>query len=163
MSNKVILSLGGNLGNVELTFQKAEQLIQQKVGEITLQSSIYSTKAWGEENQPDFLNRVVVVETLLSPQNVLQLLLAIEKKMGRVRENTKKWMERVIDIDILFYDQEIIESEHLIVPHPYLQDRNFVLYPMYEILPDFKHPILGKTIAELKNSCKDGLQVTKVE
>jgi len=160
-NNKVVMSLGGNLGSVKQTFNNSIIALKERLGELVACSSIYQTKAWGVENQSDFLNQVIVLKTELSPSKVLQLCLAIEKEQGRDRYGKKKWHERVIDIDVIFYEDNVIDTTDLKIPHPYLQDRNFVLFPLAEIIPHFKHPILGKTMLELKKCCKDKLQVTK--
>ena len=158
-NNKIVLSLGGNIGKVRETFTRAIHLLKKEVGREIILSPIYSTKAWGVENQPDFLNQVVVLESSLSALQVLKICLAIEGKLGRVR--TQKWYERVIDIDLLFYNNDIFNLKELIVPHPYLHKRNFVLVPLIDVLPQFKHPLLGKTMEELKKECKDELEVEK--
>ena len=155
--HKAVLSLGGNIGNVQATFNEAKSLLKTRLGNIVLTSSLYKTKAWGVVDQPDFLNQVVVIETVLLPTEVLNHCLAIEAELGRVRK--EKWHERLIDIDVLFYDAAIIHTQELVVPHPYLQDRNFILYPLDEIIPHFIHPILKKTMHELKKSCKDPSRV----
>lgn len=154
---KIYLSLGGNLGNREKHLKEAIQFISERVGQIILKSSVYETKAWGIENQPDFLNQVIAVKTLLNPQEVLATILAIEKDMGRIRE--RKWYTRLIDIDLLFYEKEIIQEENLIVPHPFIAERNFVLAPLAEIAGAFIHPKLDKTIAALYKNCPDQLAV----
>ena len=158
--NKVYLSIGGNLGKRRANLAKAVFLINQQIGSVITVSSLYKTKAWGVENQPDFLNQVLIVETRLSPEQVLATALAIETKMGRKRE--RKWYTRLIDIDVLFYGQEVIKTDNLTLPHPFLQDRNFVLVPLAEIAPDYIHPILKKYVKELLNTCPDGLAVIKV-
>lgn len=158
--NSVVLSLGGNIGDVKDVFEVAINHLKKRVGALALSSSLYKTKAWGVENQPDFLNQVVVLDTILSPVQVLNSCLEIEDELGRIRK--EKWHERVIDIDVLFCEDLIINSEHLILPHPYIQDRNFILYPLAEILPNFIHPRYQKTLLELKNNCQDELFVTKI-
>ncbi len=160
MSNKVILGLGGNVGNVQFTLQNCIQLIELKVGKVDVKSSLYQTKAWGVENQPDFINQVVVINTPLSAHECLSNFQAIEMQLGRVRK--EKWHKRTIDIDILFYNNDVIEEENLKIPHPFIQDRNFVIYPLDEIVPNFIHPQLDKSILELKNSCKDNLKAIKL-
>ena len=125
-------------------------------------SSLYKTKAWGYENQPDFINQVLIFKSHLKPNELLKICLAIEKKLGRKRIEGVNWQERGIDIDILFYEKEIIDSIDLKIPHPYLHQRNFVLFPLAEIIPDFIHPLLNKTIDELKKSCEDKLKVIKI-
>ena len=127
----IYLSLGTNLGNRQRNLDKSMDFIEDKVGKILKRSSVYKTKAWGVKDQPDFLNMVLEVETKFSPQFVLTTILSIETEMGRIRE--RKWYTRLIDIDLLFYEDLIIKESNLIVPHPYLQDRNFVLAPLMEI------------------------------
>ncbi|MGB0882706.1 MAG: 2-amino-4-hydroxy-6-hydroxymethyldihydropteridine diphosphokinase [Vicingaceae bacterium] len=158
--NKVVLSLGGNIGEVKQVFKDAIVCVKEEIGEVVLLSSIYKTKAWGVENQPDFLNQVILIETLDAPQIVLQKCLKIEAQLGRVRK--EKWQERVIDIDVLFYNDELINSEDLTVPHPFIHVRNFILYPLTDLMPEFVHPKLKTKIIELKNKCKDNLAVVKI-
>ena len=158
--NRVVLSLGGNIGDVKKVFINALQLLENKIGQLILLSSLYHTKAWGVENQPDFLNQVVIFETILAPAQVLKICLKIEKELGRIRK--EKWHERVIDIDVLFYESKIVDAVDLKLPHPYIQDRNFILDPLSEIMPEFVHPILGKTLLELKKNCNDKLQVIRL-
>lgn len=157
--NKVILLLGCNMGSCEVTFQKSIQLIEIELGKCVLQSSFYRTKAWGNENQNDFLNQCLVVETQLTSESCLQQILAIEQKLGRKRE--EKWGPRTIDIDILFYNSEIVDKPNLQIPHPYLHLRRFTLAPLYELIPDFIHPVLNQKISELLLQCKDELNVIK--
>ena len=157
----IYLSLGTNLGNRQLNLNKSMELIEMKVGKIIKQSSVYQTKAWGVKDQPDFLNMVLEVETKFSPQFVLTTILSIETEMGRIRE--RKWYTRLIDIDLLFYEDLIIKESNLIVPHPYLQDRNFVLAPLMEIAPSLVHPVIKKTIEQLVEECRDTLVVEKID
>lgn len=159
--NRLILGLGGNKGNVLDTFQKVELLINNEIGTILKSSSNYQTAAWGNTNQPDFLNKVIEVETKLTVQDCLRSVLDIEKQLGRVRTE-HKWTERTIDIDILFYNNKVINEENLSVPHPYLHERKFVLIPLAEILPDFVHPTLNKTVVEMLCNCNDTLEIKKL-
>lgn len=157
----LILGLGGNKGDVLITFSLAEKLIESEIGSIRKSSSIYQTAAWGNINQPDFLNKVIVVESELKVEKCLELVLNIENKLGRTRTNGK-WGERKIDIDILFYDNFVIETPELVVPHSYIQERNFVLFPLVEIVPNFIHPIFKKTTTELLNTCTDKSSIKKI-
>jgi len=158
--NKVYLSIGGNLGKRKANLAKAVFLIEQQIGAIVALSHLYETKAWGVENQPDFLNQALIVNTSFSPEKVLAYALSIETKMGRKRE--QKWYTRLIDIDLLFFEQAIINTEDLTLPHPYLAERNFVLTPLAQIAPDFIHPILKKSIKDLLKDCRDTLPVIKI-
>jgi len=159
--HKVFFSIGGNIGDRSTNLDKAITAIAKKIGPILSISSIYETKAWGIENQPDFLNQVLLVETNLSPLETLETVLAIELKMGRIRE--RKWYTRIIDIDLLFFDNRIMTSKKLTIPHPFLEKRNFVLAPLVEIAPNFIHPVLQKSIADLYRKSKDPLKVWAIE
>jgi 2-amino-4-hydroxy-6-hydroxymethyldihydropteridine diphosphokinase len=155
--NKVFLGLGSNLGNREENLLKAQKLINKKVGKVHSKSSIYETAAWGITEQNAFLNQVLEIETVFSPDAVLHLLLKIEKNMGRIREI--KWGERSIDIDVLYYNNEIISTENLVVPHPFIQERKFVLVPLCEIAPVFIHPKLKQSNLELLEKCQDSGEI----
>lgn len=156
--NKIFLGLGSNLGNREENLLMAQRLIAEKVGEICSKSSVYETAAWGITEQNAFLNQVIEVETSFSPSAVLHLVLTIEKDMGRIREI--KWGERSIDIDILYYNNEIISTENLEIPHPFIQERKFVLVPLCEIAQDFIHPKFKQTNLELLKECQDSGEIS---
>ncbi len=157
--NKTYLLLGSNMGNRNKQLSKAILLIEKHIGKILRQSGLYSTAAWGNTHQPDFINQVIIVQTKLTALQTIQTILNIEKKMGRLR--TIKNAPRIIDIDILFFNKEIIDREELTVPHPQLQNRRFVLVPLNELSPNFKHPLLKKTIHRLFIHCTDKLNVEK--
>ena len=143
----VYLSTGSNLGNRENYLLRAEEAITEFVGHIDARSSVIETAPWGKTDQPNFLNRVLRVKTKMLPHFLMDTLLQIERDMGRNRH--EKWGPRIIDLDILFFDNRIINEEGLCVPHPHLHERDFVLKPMVEIAPDFMHPTMEKTMVEL--------------
>ena len=128
--NKIFLLLGSNQQNPQKQLLLAQKLVTKKIGPIKRKSAIYQTAAWGNANQPDFLNQVTIVETKLPAQKTMQIILQIEKEMGRLR--TVKNAPRIIDIDILFFNKEIIAEKILTVPHPKIQNRRFVLIPLNE-------------------------------
>jgi 2-amino-4-hydroxy-6-hydroxymethyldihydropteridine diphosphokinase len=160
MMNTIYLLLGSNMGNSNEQLLFAQKNIEDCIGKITLSSSLYSTAAWGNTNQPNFLNQVLIVETTLTAAKLLKVVLHIEKKMGRIR--TIKNAPRIIDIDILFFNNDIIKTKNLAVPHPEIQNRRFVLTPLAELTPNFIHPVLKKTIQQLLIECKDKLNVQKI-
>ena len=145
--NKIYLLLGSNIGPISKNLSLAKKHIQQEIGKINRESSVYVTKAWGKSDQADFLNQVIIATTNLDPSKIMQLILKIEKSMGRVR--TIKNAPRIIDIDILFYNKEIISLPNLSIPHPLIQERRFVLAPLNELSPNLKHPIFQKNIHQL--------------
>ena len=158
--NIAYLLIGGNLGNRSANLQKAIQLIEQNCGQVVQSSAIYETAAWGLTEQPAFYNQALKIETNFLPEELMQELLLIEQKMGRIR--TVKLGPRSIDLDMLFYDQLILNSTLLVLPHPALTERRFVLLPLAEIAANLMHPILHKTIQELLNECPDHLDVQKL-
>jgi len=152
MKNGVYLLLGSNLGEREKNLSDARDSIQH-IGSLLAVSSIYQTEAWGQREQPDFLNQVVQIDFKKSPRELLLNILTIETNMGRVR--TEKWGPRIIDIDILFLDDLIINEPDLIIPHPQLHLRRFTLLPLAELVPDLIHPVLHKSCAQLLEECTD--------
>jgi 2-amino-4-hydroxy-6-hydroxymethyldihydropteridine diphosphokinase len=158
--NRLFLSLGCNLGNRFKSLDYALKAIELAVGTIVKKSSVYETKAWGKNNQPDFLNMAVEVMTDCIAEDVLDRIQKIETDLGRIR--IEKWGARTMDIDILFFNTEKINTNRLIVPHPLMAERKFVLLPLAEIAEEFLHPGLQKTIAHLLLNCKDELDVIKL-
>lgn len=158
--NKTYLLLGSNLDNPRKKLATAQQIIQKKIGPVLRQSSIYQTAAWGNTQQPDFLNQVIIVDNKLDPHQTMQTILEIEKKMGRIR--SEKNAARLIDIDILFYGKMIIDETDLTIPHPFIAQRRFVLVPMNELSPLFVHPVLQRNIHDLLLHCPDKLDVKKI-
>lgn len=157
---EVYIITGSNMGDAGLNLRTACSHIVSNAGLLLRSSAIYRTEPWGNKNQQPFLNQVLVIETTLPAMDLLHTLLQVEKEMGRVR-NTK-WEPRIIDIDILFYGSDTIHQEGLTVPHPHIQDRRFVLAPLVEIAPDFKHPVSGKTMTQLLLACQDTGTVDKL-
>lgn len=158
--NKAYLLLGSNRNDPEKMLSRAEAAIRTDLGNVIRASSRYKTAAWGNTEQPDFINQILQIDTRLSPQKLMEGILTIEKKMGRVR--TVKNAPRIIDIDILFYNNDVVEEKELFIPHPSIQDRRFVLVPMNELEPDLIHPRLRKTVKELLMTCPDPLAVDKI-
>lgn len=158
--NKVYLLLGANIGNPNKQLEDAKVEIEDRIGEITLQSKIYESEAWGVENQPVFLNQVILLETDFSANKVLNEILKIEILLGRIRG--QRWGSRIIDIDILYYNEDIIHTEDLQVPHPYIQERNFTLIPLVEIAAEYSHPIFKKSNKELLEESTDQLNVKTI-
>jgi 2-amino-4-hydroxy-6-hydroxymethyldihydropteridine diphosphokinase len=153
-----ILGLGGNVGDREFLLDSAIRECSE-LGRILKSSSIYETSAWGGVAKGAFLNQVILLETEFDPETLLIQLRAIEQRLGRQR--TVHWGDRTMDIDLLFFEKEIVESENLVIPHPAIAYRRFVLAPLCEILPGFVHPILGKTAVEMLLDCPDKEEVKK--
>lgn len=158
--NTAYLLTGGNLGNREQNLATARDFITTQCGAIIAASSLYETAAWGNTNQPAFLNQALTIKTVLNARQLIRRILKIEKLMGRIRE--EKYGPRLIDIDILLFNNEKHNYQFLKLPHPEMQNRRFALLPLAEIAPNIIHPVLYKTIAELLDECKDELLVKKI-
>ena len=154
------LLIGGNLGNRKENLSKAVSLINEQCGPLTGSSSIYETEAWGNTDQPSFLNQALEISTSLNARQLMRKVLKIEEEMGRVRK--EKLGPRIIDIDILLFENEIHDLRFLKIPHPEMQNRRFVLVPLAEINSTLQHPVLKKSIAELLEECPDNLEVKKI-
>jgi 2-amino-4-hydroxy-6-hydroxymethyldihydropteridine diphosphokinase len=154
----VIISTGSNQGEREQHLQSAIEALEAHGFALLKASAVYETAAWGMEAQPAFLNQVLCVETVHKPSHCMELMLAIERAMGRQRQ--QKWGPRIIDLDILFYDHDVINESDLMVPHPYLHKRRFILQPLHEIMPDYIHPVLKLSVSEMLENCEDVLPVT---
>lgn len=157
----VFLSLGSNMGDKEKNLLNAIHAIRNIPQTVLLGTSkMWTTEAWGKTNQDDFINAVVSIETYQSPELLMGMLITIEEKLGRVRN--EKWGPRIIDIDILFFGELILKTEKLIIPHPEMQNRKFVLVPLNEICPELIHPVYKKTIANLLLECDDKCVVSQL-
>ena len=161
IANDIFLLLGSNQGNAIGNLEIAKKYILEKIGVLQRLSSFYKTAAWGETDQPDFYNQVLIIQTILDAEQLLEKTLSIEQQMGRTR--TKKWSPRIIDIDILFFDQQIINSGTLQVPHPAIPMRRFTLVPLVEVAPDFIHPVHQKNMRTLLLECPDTLPVDIID
>jgi 2-amino-4-hydroxy-6-hydroxymethyldihydropteridine diphosphokinase len=157
--NKVYLLIGGNMGDRMANLAQAIHLINQEIGPIQLTSSIYETAAWGNTNQPDFLNQSLMLHTSLDEETLMHQLLNIEIGMGRKRDIPMG--PRTIDLDIIYFNDLVIENELITIPHPKIAERRFVLIPLAEIAPKFLHPVLNKTNEALLKDCGDSLAVYK--
>lgn len=153
LMHTVVILQGTNLGDRQRNLEFSESCISEKIGSVISSSSIYETAPWGKTDQSSFLNRILLVKTVLKPERVLETLLAIESMMGR--ERLEKWEPRIIDLDIIFFDDMVYKSDDLELPHPYIQQRRFTLEPLNELMPFFVHPVFKVTVAELLASCKD--------
>ena len=158
--NIAYLLIGGNLGNRQENLTTARFLIEKLCGQITRESSVYETAAWGKTDQPGFLNQAVEIHTELNARQLIRKILKVEKIMGRVRK--EKLGPRIIDIDILLFNDEIQDISFLKLPHPEMQYRRFVLIPLAEIAAEIVHPVLKKNISQILQDCPDELEVKKI-
>jgi 2-amino-4-hydroxy-6-hydroxymethyldihydropteridine diphosphokinase len=156
----VFLGIGTNLGSREDNLEQAVAQIEKYIGQVRKSSSVYETDPWGFHSDEAFLNMVIEVETELRPQELIAKVLKIESSLGRVR-NEQQYSPRVIDIDILLYNNLVIDELNLKIPHPRLHERKFVLIPLCEIAPEMIQPVLGKTFGELLEICEDGSEVRR--
>lgn len=158
---EITVIFGSNTGCRQATIEKALALLAARTGPVIRTSSYYETEPWGFESEDTFLNRVATIDTACSPEAFLQICLETEKQLGRVRNQGARYQSRNIDIDILFCGSVIFSSPDLTVPHPRIGQRNFVLVPLAEIMPGFRHPVTGKTVREMLGECPDPLAVKR--
>lgn len=158
-SSKVITGLGSNLGDRFEALRRAMELISGEAGKIIAASSVWETEPWGFDADEQFLNMVIVLETTLEPKVLIQRFRSIEGRMGRKKRGGGKYESRIIDLDILFWDDRVISLPGLEVPHPKLHSRRFVLEPLMEVAPDKVHPETGLTVAEMLQFCEDNSEV----
>ena len=157
LQRNIFLLLGSNSGDRPGHLRQTIEFIENEIGHLLARSKIYETAPWGKADQPDFLNQVLQVESPLSPIELLLKAQSIERASGRTRQ--EKWGERSMDIDILYFADKTIDIPGLVIPHPHLAARRFVLVPLVEISSDFIHPVLQKSNAELLKECTDPLEV----
>jgi 2-amino-4-hydroxy-6-hydroxymethyldihydropteridine diphosphokinase len=160
--NGVFLGIGTNLGDKENNLKESITGIEKTIGIVKRSSSVYETESWGFKSEDDFLNMVIKIETDLVPAQLIRRILDLELLLGRIRSE-KQYSSRIIDIDILFYNDLVISEKTLTIPHPLLHERKFVLVPLCEIEPELIHPVLKKTVASLLKTCKDQSNVRKYE
>ncbi|WP_321371213.1 2-amino-4-hydroxy-6-hydroxymethyldihydropteridine diphosphokinase [uncultured Draconibacterium sp.] len=160
--NKVFLGIGGNLGDKQKNFDRAYKLIEIKLGQIIRKSSVYETPPWGFHAENVFWNQVLVIETILEAEELLWRIHEIEADFGRKRE-TERYSSREMDIDILYFNDEFFETKTLIIPHPRIHERRFVLVPLVEIAPNMKHSLRRLSSIEMLENCLDESVIKKVE
>ncbi len=159
--NDAYLIIGGNIGERQEQLARAARLIEERCGRIIDRSSLYETAAWGKTDQANFLNQALVLHTSLQARDLLKEILYIEHLMGRDRQ--EKYGPRTIDIDIIFFNHQIIHQPGLIIPHPEMAVRRFVLEPLNEVIPAYIHPVYYKTVSALLDACPDPLPVNKLK
>lgn len=155
----LVLHFGSNIGNRIKFLKDALNKTEKAFGKPLATSSIYQTQAWGFSGQPDFLNMAAIYETSIKPEDVLKAIKNIEVETGRIHR--EHWHERELDIDIIFYDNQIIEKPDVHIPHPRMHERNFVLVPLNEICPDYIHPVFKVSVSQLLKQSTDKLIVEK--
>lgn len=160
--HKVFIGLGGNIGNKPENFIRAHELVSKKLGKIILKSSVYETPPWGFNSEHLFWNQAVCIETILEPLELLWRIKEIEEMFG-LKSKDERYTNREMDLDILYFDDDFLEDKDLTIPHPRIHERKFVLVPLVEIAPDFKHPLLRMTNLTLLENCKDKSIIRKVD
>jgi len=159
--NKVYLSLGSNRGNRSANLERAITLLSEWAGDVVTVSSVYETPPWQMTDKTNFFNQVLLLETAFDPAQLIDTIILVETMMGRKRTGIK-YEPRIIDIDILFYNDAQINTEELTIPHPLIAERRFVLEPLTEIAPGFMYPLLKKTVTQLRDECEDKSKIKKL-
>ncbi len=163
LMSEIVLLLGSNLGNRKQHIIQATRQIHRRVGEVLEISSLYSTEPWGFDSGDYFLNAVLLIDAAFSAEDILEKILEIETGIGRQRTSSEGYTSRTIDIDILFYGQQVIREKNLEIPHPRLHLRRFTLVPLSEMVPGFIHPVLNTSVMQLLEECPDDNVVKKLE
>jgi len=163
MVKTVSLLYGGNIGETLLAFEKATAILEKEIGLVYRQSSVYRSQAWGYDSENDFMNQLVLFRTELKAQQVLGFCLETESLLGRQRKTSSGYNDRTIDIDILYMDELILSTDQLTIPHPRLHERLFALLPLCDIIPEFIHPVLGKSNKSLLSLCPDKTVIEKLD
>lgn len=159
--HKVFLGIGGNIGDKRKNIIRVAELIEKKLGKILLSSSLYETPAWGFQSEDSFWNQVIQIETVLEAEELLWRINEIEEDFGRER-GRERYSSREMDIDILYFNAEYFETKSLIIPHPRIQERRFVLVPLAEIVPNLLHPLLRMTSVTMLENCRDHSIIKKI-
>jgi 2-amino-4-hydroxy-6-hydroxymethyldihydropteridine diphosphokinase len=159
--NRAVILLGSNSGDKFKNINDAITSVNEIAGRIISCSKIYKTAPWGNQNQDEFLNQVIIIATEISPSGLMDVLLKIEKSFGR--ERGEKWSPRVIDLDILYYNNDIINQPDLKIPHPHLHERRFTMIPLVELLPEMIHPVILKKNNEILEQLNDSLMVKEYD
>lgn len=163
MTNTAFILYGGNLGNVSETFNGVTHSLLARGVKITGESALYASPPWGFESDSWFLNCVVMIETSFTASELLKVLLEVEEDHGRIRDQEEGYHSRTIDLDILLFNDDVIDDEDLSVPHPRMHQRRFTMLPLAELAPEHPHPILKHTMQELLDACEDRSEVKKVD
>ncbi len=160
MKNRAVILIGGNLGDQLSVQNETITLVSEFLGAVSCCSSVWYSEPWGfDEDVPGFWNQVLVIATALEPEELLREGQRIEAKLGRKCKTGDKYQSRVMDVDILFYNDAIIDTAELTIPHPLMHQRRFVLSPLSEVLPEYRHPVYEKPVAEMLTNCTDPLKV----
>lgn len=160
--HKVLIGLGSNLGNRKKNLEKACTLIEEGNARIVKQSGIYESEPWGYSSAHPYYNQCIMIETELKEVQLFELLKSIELRMGRKKDWEKGYADRVIDLDILFFDGIVVVTERLTIPHPGIAKRRFVLLPLMEIASEMIHPVLSMSVSELYRACSDTARVDRL-